>query len=88
MSLEITKITEPNKIKFKNGTQVLGAIEYTNLTLISGSDYSVYFEGQNVEGDTIELTNTEIQLEGSINPTTVFWAIAAVLKEVLCPTCV
>jgi hypothetical protein len=90
--LAIISVNESkNRIKFKNDAipaQNIGNIVYSNLTNLGGDDYSLDFSGHNVEDIAISEDNVEVVISGTVNPTKVFWAIAAVLKEVLCPECV
>ena len=90
--LAIISVNESeNRIKFKNDAipaQKLGNIVYSNLTNLGGNDYSLDFSGYNVERNAVNETGVEVVILGTVNPTKVFWAIAAILKEVVCPECV
>lgn len=90
MAIALLEIIGTDQALFENDsepTQTLGDITFT-YTLLGGTTYSVDFEGNDVEGTTIDLTNAEGEIKGTVNPTKVFWLIANVMKEVLCPDCV
>ena len=68
--------------------ETLGDIEYSNLSNISGTTYSVTVNGLNVQGDEFEEQDIDIEIEGTLNATKIFIAIAKALKATLCPHCV
>lgn len=65
-----------------------GVLNYEDLTNVSGNNYTVVAYGLDVNGNEFNAGEINVTISGDINPTTVFWAIAAVIKETLCPECV
>lgn len=75
---------------FKNDeieSQNQGMIRWSDLEEIAPETYKTIVSGLDVSGVLIPSTEVEIQVEGEVNPTKVFWAIAKALKTALCPDC-
>lgn len=67
--------------------QQQGLIYWTNPVHKDGNNYSVDISGRNTEGVDIFPSTVEIEVEGNLNPTKVFWAIYKVLDKIVCPNC-
>lgn len=90
MSIGLIQIIGQNQAEFKNrdnSEQELGMMIWTALTELGNGTWSVTVNGFDVEGNAFEEQEIEIQIIGEINATKVFWAVVAVLKEVLCSEC-
>lgn len=64
-----------------------GVLNYEGLSHISGNLYSVTTWGLDVNGNQWEAGEIDVTIVGDVNPTTIFLAIAALIKETLCSEC-
>ena len=90
MSIKIIEIIGEDRVKFKNSaipSQNLGDISWTELESLGGDLYETTVTGTNVEGNAIEETTTQITVP-TVNPTKVFFAIVAIIQEIVCPECI
>lgn len=75
---------------FKNDeieSQNQGLIRWSDLEPITAGAYKTIVSGTDVSGGFIPPIEVEVEIEGEVNPTKVFWAIAKALKTALCPDC-
>ena len=90
MALIITSYIGENRVKFKNDqitAQDKGDLTFSNVVQ-DGTTVTCDMEGKNVEGTAINETDVVMTIVGDWNATKIFQAVAAILKEVVCPECV
>ena len=89
MALIITSYIGENRVKFKNDqikAQDKGDLTFSNVVQV-GSAVTFDMAGLNVEGTTISSEDVQAEIVGDWNATKIFQAVAAILKEVVCPEC-
>jgi len=80
-----------NYAAFKNEAisgQDQGTLNWDSPYEDEGTYYVDVTSGTDVEGTLLAATTVEIPEADTVNPTKVFWAVAKVLKAVICPECV
>ena len=90
MAIYLIEIVSDTKAKCGSNLSLShnkGVVEWSNLTHLGGVEYELDVVGKNVQGDPFSSVTITVEIEGEINPTKVFWAVVAVLKEVICPEC-
>ena len=90
MALIITSYIGENRVKFKNDqitAQDKGDLTFSNIVQ-DGTTVTFDMAGLNVEGTTISSEDVQAEIIGDWNATKIFQAVAAILKEVVCPECV
>ena len=91
MAIALLEEIEGNEAYFKNcdtSGQDQGYISWRTPIFVSRGVYHTAISGINVEGEAIEVTPLNIESSTLPTPGQVFWAAAAALKALLCPTCV
>jgi len=64
-----------------------GLISWSEPAFQSEGKYTVDVSGKDTQGQNINSTGIEIEVEGDLNPTKVFWAIYKALDKLVCPNC-
>ena len=91
MAIALLEEIEGNEAYFENDDtsgQDQGHISWGTPILVSTGVYRTSISGINVEGEAIEGTTLNIESSTLPTPGQVFWAAAAALKSLICPSCV
>ena len=91
MAIALLEEIEGNEAYFENDAiegQNQGHISWGTPILVSTGVYRTSISGIDAVGEAIEGTTLNIEASTLPTPGEVFWAAAAALKALLCPSCV